>query len=130
MTRAPTPQSVRQQRFRIADETIARGGNMTEFAEAAGISPPAALKWLRRHAPERLSALVDGRQRSAMDRHTVLVRLLWLKALEGQKGWLDRVCRVTGVSQTRLHQIRRAWAPDGLDAAIDDLMPDGEVANG
>jgi hypothetical protein len=128
MTRAPISQPKR--RLAIADEVIARQGNMTEFAEAIGLSPAGALKWLRGNAPDRLADLVSGRKRSELSPHAVLVRLLWLKALEGQKGWLARVCRVTGVSQTRMHQIRKTWAPDGLDAAIADLMPSDEVAHG
>lgn len=112
-----------KQRKLVAARIVAQHGNLSRFAEAVGISKPAALVWLRRHEPGLLAELCNGRAKNAITPHQALVRLLWLKAVQDNRGHLTRVCRALGVSTQRMLMFRKYWAPDGIDAAIADLMP-------
>lgn len=126
---AATSVSERRERFKQADRVIAKGGNLRQFARVVGISPPGALKWLRRYDPDRLARLVEAPHPGSLTPHDALVRLLWLKATEGT-GQRRRVCQALGISEQTLWMTRKLWAPDGLDAAIADLMPDEPETKG
>lgn len=116
-------------RLLIADQVIADGGSLSSFARKVGITTAGALFWLRRNDPERLATLVGGSSRSKHSAHEALVRLLLIKSCEGIAGAKGRMAKALGVSVPTLCQFQKRWAPDGLDAAIEDLMPEG-VAHG
>lgn len=126
MTRAGTPADTKAARFAVADTLIADGGNLARYAKATGVSAKAALYWLRKHSPERLAQLSRGGRGSlGTSRHKALVRLLLIQSVEGIRGGKARLAKALGTSQQSLHSFVVRWAPDGLDAAIADLMPEG-----
>jgi hypothetical protein len=131
VTEAGKATTIRKARFATADAFIAKGASLSAFAREIGLTPAGALFWLRRHDPDRLAALVNGYNRTTMTAHQVLVRLLLLKSCEGISGAKSRLCGALGIKLSAMCEFRKRWAPDGLDAAIADLMPDdGEAAHG
>ena len=123
MTRAPNTEMEHARRRGIANTVIAASGTQADFAKALGLSPPAAFKWLRDHAPD-LHRKLKGDRIKTLDRHTVLVRLLLLKSVEGIRGAQGRLGHALGLSHAGISTFKQLWAPDGLDAAIADLMPE------
>lgn len=115
---------VTRARILIADQVIAEGGSLSSFARKIGITTPGALFWLRRNDPERLATLVGGSSRSKHSAHEVLVRLLLIKSCEGIVGAKGRLAKALGINLPTLCEFQKRWAPDGLDAAIADLMPE------
>lgn len=124
MTGAGLDIETRRMRFRTADTFIAKGRSLSAFAREIGLTPAGALFWLRRNDPDRLAALVGGVNRTTVEPHAVLVRLLLLKSCEGIHGAKGRMAKALGVKLSALCEFRKRWAPDGLDAAIADLMPE------
>jgi hypothetical protein len=126
MTRAGVSELEKNRRLRLAAAAAAAGGNATTFGHDAGLSPAAAANWLSEHDADLHRYLTrNGRGRSA-DRHQALVTLLLLKSVEGFRGGQKRLARALGVTSAALCQVRKRWAPDGLDAGIANLMPDDD----
>ena len=124
MTKAGTPRTVSQQRFAEADRAIKDRVSLSEYARRVGLSTAGALFWLRRHDPDRLAEIVGGSTRSKHSAHEVLVRLLLIKSCDGISGAKTRLANALGLRLSTLCEFQKRWAPDGLDAAIDDLMPE------
>ena len=114
-------------RRQIADDVILEGGNQVEFARRAGLEHINAHQWLRRHEPDRKRQLA-GRRGRPVELREALIRLLLLKSVEAEGDGVKRIAKVLGVSPAGLYAFVTRWAPDGLDAAIADLMPDDEDA--
>lgn len=126
MRREPISYSELQRRRKLALAVIENGGSQAELARQLGVTPAGGLKWLRTHAPD-LHERFKGDRLSSIDRHTALVRLLLLKSVEDFDGGMSRLARALKLTPAALSKFRALWAPDGLDAAIADLMPeDGE----
>ena len=85
---------LKRQRLRVAFEIISEQGNLTDFANAIGISLPGAIYYLRRNSPDTLEALKDGRRRIALHPLRVLHRL-----------------RVISQSKTKLAAAEKLGAP-------------------
>ncbi len=115
--------AIRRNREAVADAVIASGGNMTRFAEAIGLTPAGASKWLRGTSPDRLAALVRGRGRDELDPHVALCRLLLISSVAEIRGGRRRLARALGMTPAGLSIFESTWAPDSLEAAIADLMP-------
>ena len=124
MKRVPLCITEHERRRRVAETTLRHGGNMTEFAAAAGISVKAAFGWLKRHQPDLHRRLAMGPRGRQMKAHKALVRLLLIKSVEGFRGGEARLARALVLSRESLWAFKKVWAPDGLDAAIADLMPE------
>jgi hypothetical protein len=119
--------ATRAHRLAVADQIIATGGNLSRFAEAIGVAPCTALKYLRAHDPERLAALVSGRGLNQLDVHTATCRLLLVRSFVGIRGGHGRLAKALGISSAALSCFVKTWAPDGIDQALDDLLPDWNV---
>lgn len=113
-----------RRRTRIAEEELARGGNLTSYAATAGISLKAAFGFLRTHHPELHRRLAMGPRGRQVSGHQALVRLLLIKSVAEFRGGRARLAGALGLTRAALSAFERTWAPDGLDAAIDDLMPE------
>lgn len=123
MTRALTPQEYRR-RVAVARAVVAAGDPVAEFARRAGMKPAAATNWLSRNEPELHRALKGSGRSHCLSGHRALVRLLLIKSVHGIRGGQTRLARALGMSPNHLAVFKNQWAPDGLDAAIADLMPE------
>lgn len=131
MSRAGLDPGEHNRRLRLARETLDLGGNGTQFARAAGLSIRSAIAWLRRNDTDLHRRLCTQPRGPRANTHQVLVRLLLLKSVEGFHGGRGRLADALGISRAAISFFEKKWAPDGLDAAIADLMPDdGEAAHG
>lgn len=131
MTRASVGRNEKDRRLRLAAAAVAAGGNATTFAHDAGLKPSAAANWLADNDEALHRHLTRNGRGCSADRHQALVTLLLLKSVEEFKGGQTRLARALRVTPSALSQVRKRWAPDGLDAAIADLMPcEREVAHG
>lgn len=118
-------------RLRLARAILEDGGNLTTLARRCGVSLKSAHLFLKRHDPGLLRNIATGPRGRALSAHQALVRLLLLKSVEGFVGGERKLANALGLTREALYAFRRKWAPDGLDAAIADLLPeDGEAAHG
>lgn len=120
-----TPEEQTRRR-KAAKAVIAKGGSMRQFASDIGVSTPGALKWLRTYEPDLHKMMTGDRLTATMPTHQVLVRLLLLKSVEGIRGGRPKLLRALNRSNTWCINFLNTWAPDGLDAAIADLMPEDD----
>lgn len=127
MTRAGVSLNEKDRRLRLAAAAAAAGGNATTFAHDAGLKPAAAANWLAENDADLHRQLTRNGRGFTADRHQALVTLLLLKSVEEFRGGQKRLARALGVTSAALWQVRNRWAPDGLDVAIADLMPDGDA---
>lgn len=123
MKRPAISEMEHSRRRRLAEAIIRNGGSQAEFARQLGFTPPAALRWLRRYAPD-LHVRFLGDRMSGIDRHTALVRLLLVREAKRHRGWMAICGRAFGLTPQALATFVNHWAPDGIDAAIEDLMTD------
>lgn len=115
-------------RLRLARAVLDDGGNLTEFARRAGLKLSNAHHWLKRNDADLLRSLAGGPRGKQYDYHAALVRLLLIQSVDGIRGGRVRLAKALGVTPACLSMFVKTWAPDGLDAAIADLMPIDEAA--
>lgn len=111
-------------RLLLARSILEGGGNLTTLARRCGVSLKSVHLFLKRHDPDLLRKIAGGPRGRAMSAHQALVRLLLLKSVEGFVGGEGKLANALGLTREALYAFRRKWAPDGLDAAISDLMPE------
>lgn len=124
MSGASVIQEERDRRLKAAREVAREGGNAKHFSIRAGLKPSAGANWLRKNAPDLHATLTAAGRGRTLSQREALVRLLLLKSVEGIRGGQGRLAKALGLTPIYLATFKAAWAPDGLDAAISDLMPD------
>ena len=127
--RGPLSGKERAARRALAHQVLAEGGTITEFAKRAGLKLTAAWRWLDRCEPKLREELGAGPRGKRIDGHMALVRLLLIQSVIDFRGGRSRLARALGMTPANLSAFQRTWAPDGLDAAIADLMPDEDDAH-
>ena len=103
-----------RQRKRIARDVIHEGGNLTNFAEACGISLPGAIRYLEKHSPDIRRALKDNSRYAAHHPLKVLNRLRVISRTRKRQDAADKL----GLSKYGLYRFIRDYCPDGVDEAL------------
>lgn len=103
-----------RQRKRLARDVIHEGGNVTDYAKEAGISLPAASRYLSKRAPCLLAALKDNSRYAAHSPHKVLRRLRVIASTPKRKD----AAKALGLSVYGLYRFIRVYAPDGIEEAL------------
>ncbi len=107
---------LKRQRLRVAREVISEQGNVTDFANAIGISLTGAIYYLRRNSPDTLDALKDGHRRVALHPLRVLHRLRVLSKSKTKAAAAKKL----GLSQPGIFMFIKRYAPDGVEEALAD----------
>ncbi|MEO0955651.1 MAG: hypothetical protein AAFY12_11710 [Pseudomonadota bacterium] len=108
--------ALRRRRLKLARQCIAEGVNLTGFARRANISVAAAHQYLKANSPETLQDLKDGFRGNCLRPEEVLRRL---RILDRQPS-LRAAARELGINPTSLCNFKKAYAPDGVNEALED----------
>jgi hypothetical protein len=119
---------IEQHRRKLAAENVAlKSGSLTDLARELGLKPANAANWLRRFDP-KLHRRLKGQPGRKLDTPVVLQRLIAIREARKVRFGMRDLARSMGWTAQRLCVYAQRWAPDGLDQAIADLMPDAEEA--
>lgn len=105
-----------------------KGGNISDFAHAEGVTSQTMTQWLKSNDRDLHDALRGATHPSTLPASKRLERLIAVR--DGRAAGLRtiEIARQIGLSSNRLYFWLRKWAPDGLDLAIDDERFDCEDA--
>lgn len=108
----------RHERIRRGWAVLEHGGNISAFACTEGISPPSALQWLRHHQPDLLEELKFANH--CFPREKRLERLIYIRDARARGMKEKDIAKGLNIDRANVHKWVQKWAPDGIEAAIED----------
>ena len=119
-----------RRRLEIGWEVAAAGGTISDMARRCKVQNTSLGKWLRHHAPDLHAKLLEAPPYNVLPRAARYERLVTVRDARAEGLSEAAVAARVGISTSRLRVWLSAWAPFGVEDAIElERIDDDEASD-